>query len=424
MNIVLMTNTFSPHVGGVAKSVQAFTDEYRKRGHRVLVVAPEFPDMPEREEDVVRIPAIQNFNASDFSVVLPVPMGLTKILEEFEPDLIHAQHPFLLGMTALRVARKFAIPLVFTHHTLYEEYTHYVPGDSEALKNFVIELATHYANMADLVIAPSESIATLIQQRGVKTPVEVIPTGVYTDKFAAGDGERFRRDHGIAAGTFVVGHMGRLAEEKNLPFLAGAVLEFLKQDANTSFLVVGTGECKQAIRDMFAAQGMEERLVMAGTLEDQDLADALQAMNVFTFASRSETQGMVLTEAMAAGLPVVALEANGVREVVRDKVNGKLVTSMNGADFTLALKWLHQIGKAEMQSLIRGARETADDFSMARSAEKALRCFRKIRRHPDFQTQQEERKWEQVSARISAEWEIIKSLAAAGDKAITETMTD
>ncbi|MFC1652553.1 glycosyltransferase [Planctomycetota bacterium] len=188
MNILLVTNAFTPHVGGVARSVEAFTAEYRKRGHQVLIVAPEFPDMPENEVDVVRIEAIQNFNATDFSVALPLHSPLSETLDTFQPDIVHSQHPFLLGMTALRIARYRELPLVFTHHTLYEQYTHYLPGDSVAMERFSTELATRYANLTDQVFAPSESIRDLLQERGVTTPIAVEPTGVHVEHFASGDG--------------------------------------------------------------------------------------------------------------------------------------------------------------------------------------------------------------------------------------------
>ena len=118
MNILILTNTFTPHVGGVARSVEAFTAEYRRRGHRLLIVAPEFPDMPQDEVDVLRINAIQNFNASDFSVALPIHPQLSETIDAFRPDIVHSQHPFLLGTTACRLARHRELPLVFTHHTL------------------------------------------------------------------------------------------------------------------------------------------------------------------------------------------------------------------------------------------------------------------------------------------------------------------
>jgi glycosyltransferase involved in cell wall biosynthesis len=325
MNILILTNTFTPHVGGVARSVEAVTAEYRQRGHRVRVVAPEFPDMQQDEVDVVRISAIQNFNASDFSVALPIHADLGATLDAFQPDIVHAQHPFLLGMTALRIARYRQLPLIFTHHTLYEQYTHYVPGDSPALKRFAIELATRYANLCDLVFAPSESIQALLQERGVVTPIKVVPTGVQLENFAQGDGRVVREQLRIPKDAFVVGHLGRLAPEKNLEFLAQAVADFVGSHPDAHFLVIGAGPSEDSMRAIFARAGIAARLHIAGILQQQQLADALHAMDVFAFASQSETQGMVLTEAMAAGLPVVVLDAPGAREVVKDQQNGRLL---------------------------------------------------------------------------------------------------
>ena len=419
MNIVLFTNTYRPHVGGVARSVTAFRDEYRKAGHRVLVVAPTFPDMPP-EEDVVRVPALQNFNASDFSVALPLPTGLNATLEAFEPDVIHSQHPFLLGMTAVRAARTFAVPLVFTHHTRYEEYTHYVPVDSPALKAFVIELATRYANLADRVIAPSESIRDLLVERGVSTPVQVIPTGVYVEQFARGDRDGARRRWRLPAHAFVVGHMGRLAEEKNIGFLADAVAAFLAGGEDRYFLVVGSGDAEAALVERFRAAGLADRLVCCGVLEGQALADAMNAMDVFAFASRSETQGMVLTEAMAAGLPVVGLDAPGVREVVRDRKNGRLVAEGSTQAFAEALRWIHEGRAAGEDDLVVAARETAETFSMARSAAAALACYRELHRRSGAERAEQEDLWDQVRNRIRAELEILGSFRAAGDEAIEE----
>ncbi len=142
MNILMMTNTYLPHTGGVARSVAWFSEEYRRQGHRVLVVAPTFPHAPAEEPDVIRLPAIQNFNGSDFSVRLPAPGLLVGALDRFEPEIVHSHHPFLTGDTALRVASSRNLPLVFTHHTMYEHYTHYVPGDSPPLRRLSERLAT------------------------------------------------------------------------------------------------------------------------------------------------------------------------------------------------------------------------------------------------------------------------------------------
>ncbi len=418
MNIVMATNTYLPHVGGVARSVEAFTTEYRRRGHRVLVVAPEFPHMPPRERDVVRIPAIQNFNGSDFSVVLPVPGRLREALDRFAPEIVHAHHPYLLGMTALRIARYRNLPLVFTHHTRYEEYTHYVPLNSPALKRFVIELATRYANLCDQVFAPSRSIAELLKTRGVTTPVAVVPTGVEIGRFARGDGPRLRAALGIPRDALVVGHVGRLAPEKNLHFLAEAVAAFLKTEPRARFLVVGKGPSEADIRSVFAEAGLAARLHSAGILQTPRLADAYHAMDLFAFASKSETQGMVLTEAMAAGLAVVALDAPGVRDVVQDRHNGRLLDTETVTAFVQALAWVASRSPVQRQALRSAALATAQSFSLERTADLALGRYQALRSRTRGAKAEADAEWERVLNLVKAQWEITKGLAEAAGVAL------
>ncbi len=418
MNILILTNTYTPHVGGVARSVAAFAAEYRRRGHRVLIVAPEFPDMPGHETDVIRVPAIQKFNASDFSVALPLAAQMNDAIDAFQPDIVHAQHPFLLGMTAVRIARRRELPLVFTHHTLYEQYTHYVPGDSPTMKRFAIELGTRYANLSDQVFAPSESIRALLLERGVDTPIAVVPTGVHLESFASGDGAAVRRQLGIAAEAFVVGHLGRLAPEKNLEFLTRAVAEVVAGDARTHFLVIGTGPSEKTIRERFARAGLSTRLHILGLLQGRQLADALHAMDVFAFASLSETQGMVLTEAMAAGLPVVALDAPGAREVVDDGSNGRLLRAAAPAAFAAGLRWVAAQGPDVRSALRQAALDTAAAFSMPRCADRALACYAALQPRAAADTHAHETGWEEVIIAIKTEWDILKSMAGAGDAAL------
>ena len=207
----MFTNTFVPHVGGVANSVKLFTDGYRKCGHHVLIIAPKYKNMPLPEEkDVIRVPAIQNFHGSDFSVSLPIPLNLSKKLAPFHPDIIHTHHPFLLGDRALRSAAACNVPLIFTYHTMYEQYTHYIPGDSSRIQRFVEKLSIGYANLCDHVIAPSESVATILKKRGVKTAITIIPTGIDIDSFSQADREKYRFEMGIPDKAFVVGYLGRL----------------------------------------------------------------------------------------------------------------------------------------------------------------------------------------------------------------------
>lgn len=383
MKICMMTNTYLPHVGGVARSTSTFADQYRKLKHRVLVVAPEFegPPLSRREEAiVVRVPAIQKFNGSDFSVRLPLAAGLSDRLDAFNADIVHAHHPFLLGDTALRIAANKNVPVIFTHHTRYEDYTHYVPFDSPTLKEIAINLSTEFANLCDGVIAPSQSIAKLIKRRGVKTPIAVVPTGIDVESFASGNGARFRRRFKIPSSVFVVGHVGRLAPEKNLGYLTRAVAGFLKATPSARFLVVGGGPSEKEMKKICADQGVGGQLILAGKHTGRALNDAYAAMDVFAFASFSETQGMVLAEAMAAGLPAVALDAPGVREVVRNGENGFLLKARtSGKTFARHIARLHA-EPALRKGFARAARATAEEFSQERCARLAIEFYEKIRR--------------------------------------------
>jgi glycosyltransferase involved in cell wall biosynthesis len=412
MNILMMTNTFTPFVGGVARSVEAFTAELRRMGHRVVVVAPVFDGAPESEEDVIRVPAIQHFNGSDFAVVLPVPGLLSAKLEDFRPDIVHSHHPHLLGGTAVRVASRFDCPLVFTHHTMYEHYLHYVPAHAERLREFVIRLVTGYCNLCDRVVAPSESVARILAGRGVKTSTDVVPTGVYTERFARGDGSGFRRSHGIGDRDVLAGYVGRLAPEKNLAFLARAMAGFVARSQRAHFLVVGSGPSVEEIRDVFDRARITDRLHLVGALQGQELIDAYHAMNVFVFASHTETQGMVLTEAMAAGKPVVAIDAPGIREVVRSDVNGYLLDAEDDGAFASAVRKVTALPESEATAFRDMARQTADAFSMNKTAQRLAEIYTAVLAE-EAPPARDESVWSRAVEEIKAEWDLIKNIAEA-----------
>lgn len=414
MNILMMTNTYLPHVGGVARSIDRFSRRFRSLGHHVKIVAPEFDGMPASEPDVIRVPAVRHFNRTDFSVALPVPYKLESRLQAFKPDVVHSHHPFLVGGTALRVAHTHDLPLVFTHHTRYEDYTHYMPGDSDLMKRFVKNLATNYANMCDQVFAPSESVASLLRKRGVTTPIDVVPTGVEVDLFADGDGVGFRQSLGISADDFVVGHLGRLSEEKNIPFLIDAISQFMKtgrRDRQTHCLIIGSGPLKPEIESRFASAGLTDRLHFAGVLGEDRLADAYHAMDVFAFASTTETQGMVLTEAMASGIPVVAVDAPGVREAVDEQRNGYLLNSMDVNAFADALGKVADADELEYERLSRGASQTASEFSMEKTADKALELYSALQDSNYGDRLDDYSAWTSTLQVLESEWEIMTSTA-------------
>jgi glycosyltransferase involved in cell wall biosynthesis len=420
MKIAMFTNTYLPHVGGVARSVKTLEDACRRQGHEVRVIAPEF-EGSEDSPDVLRVPAIQHFNGSDFSVQLPVPNIIREYMDDFRPDLIHSHHPFLLGDAALREAWKMRVPIFFTHHTLYERYTHYVPLDSPALKRVAVQLATEYCNLCDRIIAPSESIERLLLERGVTTPILTIPTGIDTGFFAAGNGAHFRGLAGIPPEAKVIGHVGRLAKEKNLLFIAEAVTVSLKKDPAAVLLLVGDGDVREEMLTYLDGEVGRARIFYAGKQSGQHLADAYAAMDWFVFASQTETQGLVLAEAMAAGKPVVALDGPGVREIMRDGANGLMLDGdAPPGEFAAALARLMN-DTALSQRCAEQARQSAEEYSTERCAGRMLECYEALIGSHRGSAAADPQPWDRLLAGIDIEWNLLVGKLSAAAAAVSET---
>lgn len=372
----MVTNTYLPHTGGVARSVYRFSRAYEEAGHKVTVVYPglrgeEVPVSPR----TVRLPAVKT--NTGFYVHQKSHMQTLRTAFCFDPpDVVHSHHPYLLGVRAKALARAFEVPLVFTHHTMYEDFAHVLgPWAGIATREGLKELATVYANGADVVVAPSASTKAIIKSRGVRRPVRVVPTGVDLAEFQQGDPAAFRRRLGIPADAPVFGHVGRLSQEKNLPFLLEAVERVLKAVPQAHFVVTGSGPVHCG-----PPRGLEQRWHQTGALGGPNLSEAFAAMDVFLFASKADTQGMVLAEAMVSGTPVVALNAPGARDII-NKNNGVLVKREGVGVFARAAiaAW------RDRARLSPGATATAKRYSMARTARAALEVYSEVEHRPRAQ---------------------------------------
>jgi 1,2-diacylglycerol 3-alpha-glucosyltransferase len=422
MKILMMTNTYRPFTGGVPRSVDTFTEQFRKMGHEVRIIAPDFEGQ-EEDPNVLRVPAIQHFNGTDFSVQLPVPFYLSEFMDSYRPDIIHAHHPFLLGSTALRLGARYETPVVFTYHTLYERYTHYLPGgDSEGLRRFVTRLAAGFADLCDQVIAPSTAVRGALTSRGVKTPIAVIPTGVDTEAILSGDGDGFRKAHGIPQDAFIAGFVSRLAAEKNLEFLCDAVFDFLERRDKAWFLVAGTGPLEEDLKARIAASPVANRVVLLGNLQGDELHGLYRALDVFAFASQTETQGLVVAEAMAARVPVAAVKASGVEDLVEDGVHGRLLPTEDRAAFTAALEALYDLPPEERAALGRNAREAALKISDRASAERVLALYRSTRRRV-LAAHEHESAWDEFMRILGTEWNLLSNIGHAAGEAFSPAST-
>jgi endonuclease/exonuclease/phosphatase family metal-dependent hydrolase/glycosyltransferase involved in cell wall biosynthesis len=421
MKILMMTNTYAPMVGGIEESIRSFTFEFEKLGHEVVIVAPECAGAPLDEAGVIRLRAIQNFNHSDFSIALPMSNLLPELMKTFMPDIIHSHHPFWMGDIALRLGSQFRIPLVFTYHTMFEQHMHYLPIQTEGVNRFIIELFTGYANLSTRVIVPSESVRAILLERGVTAPMEVVPTGVNLRKFSKGNGNIIRKRLGIPLKSIVIGHVGRLALEKNLEFLGRSVAAYLKKEPETHFLIAGGGPLEALVTKIFDDQGIGKRLHLAGVLKGQDLVDCYHAMNVFAFASLSETQGIVLVEAMAAAVPVVAIDAPGVREVVKDGYNGRLIFGEDQSNFQEALSWCLKQPLGEFEQMRKNATATTKEFAVERCANRMLKIYQEVRVKEYTSPDHKNSAWYALADRLKNEWDMFKNLMQSGGAAIADT---
>ncbi|TWU46861.1 glycosyltransferase [Rubripirellula reticaptiva] len=420
MRITMFTNTYLPHVGGVARSVNTYEEEFRRRGFDINIIAPEFEGAEESTEHVFRVPAIQNFNGSDFSLRLPQPYLLSEHIDQLRPQLIHSHHPFLLGDAALRTAYERQLPLVFTHHTMYEQYTHYVPLDSDAMKRVAIQMATEYCNLCHHVIAPSESIEALLRKRGVNVPITTIPTGIDLKFFGGGNQQRFREKVGIPQDALVVGHVGRLAAEKNLTFLTNALGKYLADHEHAVFVVVGDGPARREMVQILESVAAPNQIVFVGRQTGQDLADAYAAMDVFAFASQSETQGLVIAEAMAASTPVVALDGPGIREIV-DERNGRLLAGdATEADFVEALTLLSE-NRQRLRRIAEDARLSVESYGLKSCADRLAELYTTLIGQYESKHDHDLTTWELIQGRLEAEWNLMEEKASALSAAVIET---
>jgi glycosyltransferase involved in cell wall biosynthesis len=263
------------------------------------------------------------------------------------------------------------------------------------------------------VFAPSESIASLIIERGVTSNIEILPTGIYVNKFLKGDGLKFRKKYGIKNNAFVVGTVSRIAPEKNIDFLIQVLIKFLKTREKAEFLVVGSGISLDLIKSKFNQENLEPRLHCTGSLIGQELIDAYHAMDVFAFASHSETQGLVIIEAMAAGIPVIAVNASGVREVVDNYVNGKLIEKDDEVRFCEGLEWFFTMPDETKQKVKEMAKTTAERFSVTHFVNKALDIYEQLINQKYVERSLIENPWLETIRLIKAEIKLAKTFTKA-----------
>lgn len=327
MHIAFFTNYYHPVVNGVVRSVASFREILMQQGHNVFVFA-QADAYKDTEPFIFRYPSL-SLPLGEISAALPVSPFVDQLLPMLKLDVIHTHHPILLGQTAARKAEELNLPLVFTFHTQYWEYTHYIPFPQEAIQEF-LKSAVHrwlreFMQKCQHIIIPSESMREiLVRDYGLNSRYTVIPTGTNLEPFLRADGQSLRAEKGWKDETVLIS-VGRLAPEKNWDTLLRAFAKAVAEHPAVRLILIGDGAARQTLESLSLELGISERVTFTGALPFEEVPSYLKAADVFTFASVTETQGLVTIEAMAAGLPVVAVDGPGTRDIVEHGKQGFLV---------------------------------------------------------------------------------------------------
>ncbi len=379
MRIAMFTNNYKPYIGGVPISIEHLAEALRRQGHTVYVFAPSYEGQQE-EPFVIRYPSFPVSIAG-----APVPNILTKVFErevrDLQIDIIHVHHPAIVGNVALRLRRKMGIPVVFTYHTRYEEYLYYIRGLKSLERHIggVEWYLKQFCRQCDMLFAPTPGMRRYLLERSIiGTPVEVLPTGIPEESFRrdAGAEQEIRNAYGKDV-DYLFCSVSRLAKEKNLDFQLEALycLKQILEKRGKTFrhLILGEGPDRKHLEQEIALRGLEENVLLPGNVENAKIKNYHGAADAFLFTSKSETQGIVILEAMAAGTPVIAVDASGVCDVVVSGENG-ILTSENALVFAVRTAELME-DEALRRQMEASAVETAVSYSEEKIAERAAAYY-------------------------------------------------
>ena len=322
MHILMISDVYFPRVNGVSTSIKTFSHSFLQAGHQVTLIAPEYPQTYNEYFDVIRIRSKKVlFDPEDRLMSRRAIKALIPDLKKYHFDLVHIQTPFVAHYAGVEIARQLNIPVVTSYHTYFEAYFEkYLPW---LPPQFLRKLARLYSrkqcDQVDGIISPSHQMLDKLREYGASNKAAVIPTGLVLADFKQDPANDFKQQHGIDKDTDILLYVGRVAFEKNIEFLIDAFERISERRPGVKLLIAGEGPALPKLKACARAIGLEEDILFVGYLERKKaLVDCYQSSSLFVFASETETQGLVLLEAMACGLPVVSTVCMGTRDVLKD----------------------------------------------------------------------------------------------------------
>ncbi|MEM9554035.1 MAG: glycosyltransferase [Acidobacteriota bacterium] len=388
MKILYVSDVYFPRVNGVSTSIATFRDELTRLGHTVHLIAPDYPgiDHPSMRPspDLLRMPSWRvPFDPEDRMMGRRRVLALGDRLAAEGFDLVHIQTPFVAHRAGVALARRLGVPVVETYHTYFEEYLyHYVPFAPRGLMRALARrFSRSQCNEVDAVVVPSRAMAEALRGYGVDAPMERIPTGLRPEDFRGGNGNEFRQRFRIHDGRPTLVHIGRLAFEKNVEFILRMLRRVVDEMPEVLLVIAGEGPAQSSLKRLVARLRLQENVLFVGYLDRSgDLLDCYRAADAFVFASKTETQGLVVLEAMALAVPVVSTAYMGTRDIL-EPGRGCLVADDDESDF--AHKVLLLLRNPELRTKLR---RDANDYALgswnaAVMAERMVELYRRLLRH-------------------------------------------
>lgn len=377
MHIGFFTNTYNPFVSGVVRSISSFRQALSELGNNVFIFAQHVDDYVDEEPFIFRYPSFNISWPTDFHAVIPISSFVDHLLPSLKLDVIHTHHPVVLGRTAATKAAELHIPLVFTFHSQYTEYTQYLPLTQETIQDFIKDLIDtrlgEFMKKCQHIVVPSTSMLMLLEDVfGLRDRVSVVPTGIDTKRFINADGSQIREKHNWKDEIVLIS-IGRLGPEKNWTTLFDACAPVIKSHPNFRVAIIGDGLDRDKLGKYVKKLGVSEKIEFLGTVSYADIPAYLKAADLFGFASIAETQGLVTMEAVASGLPVVAVDAVGTRDNVENNRQG-LLTPNDSKALSEAINTLVDNPSLRKQ-FAASSLQRAGEFDMLFQAEKLLGVY-------------------------------------------------
>lgn len=336
LKILFISDVYFPRINGVSTSIKTFVDQMQSLGHTVHLIAPDYQVQTQDEDWIKRIPAFSiYFDPEDKLMKYGEAMKLLSELQKEQYDIIHVHTPFVAHYLGLKLAAKLNIPCIETYHTFFEDYLHhYLPWIPKVMaRGLARMISKQQCNAVDAIVAPSKPMLDVLRSYGVNVSADVIPTGVQEHSFKEADGKAFRQKYDIPLDRPMLLYVGRVAFEKNIDFLLGMAMVLADERPDILLVVTGEGPAEASLHNLAQTLNIENNVKFLGYLDRAtELNACYQAADVFVFASKSETQGLVLLEAMAQGTPVVAIAELGTASILVEG-EGALIAPENTLQF-------------------------------------------------------------------------------------------